>query len=594
MTPGLRSQDPEIQPVFGEIQTEILEELAKLLGFTSADEAELCLSSDWKNPKTAEPWLKGFEYLLPRVKEGSQFSDLETLAIALFLSHRPRQLDLFFDSDDKFQLKIKDTIVSSSNLDTKSLWTLFTPTQPHHATTVLHSLREFIRHDYRITFEKQIWSGWFTSFVNAIDPSKLPFTDDFIAIHKTLIEVLGGHLHMIDRNDFVRKCEWVGESRSELVATSHAFFIHTKDYIDHLSLHPFSLDDENSDVILDFLRKWYLRDFDHGLNKPHRSEVGKAMDASALSSSSPPFILPSELVCHLTDDEIIDIVDRIADLLDSDSCLDDDTILRVCAFHKHQLSRFHLPDLFRKAGRSTEQYLHALECLLSLPITNFDLAPVNHLLSTGWIDKPSSDEWDGVDLEKVGIVKRVIGQNTLPVDHDSNPLNNLLLPFVFEIMPHAHLCAARLCQSQLDRLFAPSVDVLCAYFIRPPDRRWRERKKCKEQFVDVCKLCDQRVTAQCLSRTGFFSRFVTAMFDHNFKASEFFFQLIVDHGLYPKLEIEDLITVQRRVPNFLEEGWQDALEFLFVQGKDVSTIHIPSKIKPMIRFFGGNVSVPHG
>ncbi|KAK2950839.1 hypothetical protein BLNAU_14257 [Blattamonas nauphoetae] len=594
MNTGLRSQYPEIQPVFGEIRKEILAELAKLLGLSSIHEADLCLHSNWKYPKTAEPWLKGFEYLLGRVSEGTQFSDLETLAIALLLSNRPSFLELFFDSDDKFGFKIKDTIMSSSKLDTNSLWTLFTPTQPHHATIIHKSLKEFIRHDHPITFEKQIWNGWFTSFVNAVSPSKLPFTGEFIALHITLIEVLREHLHMIDLNDFGRKCEWKDESRSELDETYRAFYTHTRDYIDHLNLHPFALDDERSDVILNFLRKWYLRDFENSLNKPYREDTRKAMDEVALSSSSPPSILTSELVCHLTDDEVINIVDRIVALLESDSCLDDDTILRICAFHKHQRQYVHLPDLFRKAGRSIEQYFHAFECLLSLPIDYFDRSPVNYLLTSRWDTKPTFDEWDDVDFERVGIVKRVISQNTLPVDSDSNPLNKLLLPFVFEIIPLAPHCAARLCQSQLDRLLAPSVDVLCAYFIRPPDGSWRESKKRKELFVKLCQYCDQRVTSHCLKRTGFFSRFVTAMFDHNFKASEFFFKLIIAHGLSNKLEIEDLITVQRRVPNFLEEGWQDAMESLFVHGKDVANIHTPYKIKPMMRFFGGNVSCSHG
>ncbi|KAK2956784.1 hypothetical protein BLNAU_8237 [Blattamonas nauphoetae] len=594
MNTGLCPQYPEIQPVFGEIRKEILEELAKLLGFPSTKEADRCLHSDWKNPKTAKPWLNAFDCLLNRVKEGSQFSDLEVLALALFMNHSPSHLKLFFDSDDKFGLKTNDQIVSSTNLGTKSLWTLFTPTQPLHATIILNSLREFIRHDHRITFEKQFWSGWFTSFVSAVDPSKLPFTGDFIPFHKQLIQMLDDHLHMLDRNDFGTKCEWKDESRSELDATSYEFYIHTKDYIDHLSLHPFALDDERSDVILDFLRKWYLRDFDHGWNKPHRSEVGKAMDACALSSSSPPFILPSELVCHLTNDEMLNIVDRIVGLLDSDSCLDDDTILRICAFHKHQLSRIYLPNLFRKAGRSTEQYFHACECLLSLPIDYFDRAPINHLLTNRWVKVPSLDEWDDVDLEKVGIVKRLIHQNHFSVESNLHKLIKLLFNLVIRIMHHAHHCAARLGLSQLDRLLAPSVDVLSDYFIQPPSLKWQKCEKRKEQFAEICELCDQRVIARALSRTGFFSRFVATLFDHTFKASEFIFQLIIDRSLFPKLNIEDQNTIQRRLPNFLEEGWQDAMEFIFVQGKDVNLNNIQHRIWPMMQYLGGNVDWLYG
>ncbi|KAK2956785.1 hypothetical protein BLNAU_8238 [Blattamonas nauphoetae] len=264
---------------------------------------------------------------------------------------------------------------------------------------------------------------------------------------------------------------------------------------------------------------------------------------------------------------MLNIVDRIVGLLDSDSCLDDDTILRICAFHKHQLSRIYLPDLFRQAGRSTEQFLHAFECLLSLPIDCFDQAPINHLLPPRPLfTQPTFDEWDDIDFETVGIVKRLINQNHFPVIIDPNNLDTLVHDFVIGIMPHAPHCAARLGHTQFERLLAPSVD---------------------------------RVIAQCLSRTGFFSRFVTAMFDHNFKASEFFFQLIIRCEDVPEndvddVEIEDLITVQRRVPNFLEEGWQDAMEFLFVKGKDVVSDDTHYRTRQMMLSFGANVNSRRG
>ncbi|KAK2946159.1 hypothetical protein BLNAU_18903 [Blattamonas nauphoetae] len=110
-----------VQRFFGEIRKDIVKELASLLGLPSTDEADLCLHYDQTDPQTTEPWLKGFECLLGRVSEGTQFSDLETLAVTLFLSNRPSDLKLFFDSDDKFGFKMKDTIVSSSKLKVKTL-----------------------------------------------------------------------------------------------------------------------------------------------------------------------------------------------------------------------------------------------------------------------------------------------------------------------------------------------------------------------------------------------------------------------------------------------------------------------------------------
>ncbi|KAK2958334.1 hypothetical protein BLNAU_6604 [Blattamonas nauphoetae] len=524
-------------------------------------------------------------------------------------------LELFFSSDDKFELKMYGRNFSSSPSNTQSLWTLFTPTQPHHATIVLDAFRRFMSHENRLSVEKHIWSGWFPSFVKAVDPSKLPFTADFIPFHTQLIIMLCGHLQTISHNffHFSDKCTLTDQLRSELDETYHAFYTHTKDYVVHLSLHPFALDNDGRDVILEYLHRVYLWDCDNSLSKPYREEVRKAMDASALSSSSPPFILTSQLVCRLTDDEIINVVDRIVTLLESDSCLDDDTILRICAFHKHKLHYVRLSDLFRKAGRSTEQYFHALECLLSLPINYLDRSPINYLLSSRSLSiHPTSDEWDDIHLETVGIVKRMIDQNQLSVASNSKQFDQFLRNFVFEILPQSRSSAARLRQSQFERLFAPSVDILGQFFIHPPnskegheerrvnfyehtrtfDRDQRDVRA--KMFLSVCKLCTQPAIARCLNRTGFFSRFVTAMFDLNFDACDFIFKMIVDRQIYPEFDVDDQNTIRRTIPNLLEEGWQDVLEFVYVKKAVVATIHIPSKIKPMMRFFGGNVSGPHG
>ncbi|KAK2959771.1 hypothetical protein BLNAU_5260 [Blattamonas nauphoetae] len=409
----------------------------------------------------------------------------------------------------------------------------------------------------------------------------------------------------MEQFQFSRPSTWTDQLRSELIESYRAFYTHTKEYVVHLSLHPFALDDIESDRILDFLDKSYLRDYGNRLNKAHQEEVREAMDASALSSSSPPFILTSQLVCRLTNDEIIDIVDRIVALLDSDSPFDDDTILRICAFHKLQLSRVYLPDLFRKAGRSTEQYLHTFEFLLSLPIDYLDRSPINHLLSTGWIDKPSSDEWDDVDLRTVGIVKRLISQNHFSVASNLNKLNKLLRYFVFGIMPQIHHSAARLCQPQFERLFAPSVDILGPFFIQPhtldgeegghanvfePPHTFNQgqRDVRTDLFMDVCKLCTQRTIARCLNRTGFFSRFVTALFDLNFEACAFIFKMIVDRQTYPEIDVDDRNTIRRTIPNLLEEGWQDALECVYVK-KAVVTRGPQFGSSQMMLFLGANM-----
>ncbi|KAK2956775.1 hypothetical protein BLNAU_8228 [Blattamonas nauphoetae] len=494
---------PEVKRFFGEIRTAIVKKLASMLGLSSTSVATLCLRTDYLHPKPAEPWLKGFEYLLGRVSEGTQFSDLGVLAVAFFMNQSPSHLKLVFDSDNEFLLKIKDTIVSSSTLDLKSLWTLFTPTQPHHATTILAAFRNFIQQDHSVTVEKHIWSDWYPNFINVVDPLKLPFTSEFFRFHIPLILLLSSQFTKIRNYEGLCALTRTDQYREELEAAYHAFYTHTKEYVVNLSLHPFALDNGWRDVILKFLRTLNQRDFDKSLNKPYREELRKAMDACALSSSSPPFILTSQLVCHLADDDMLNVVDRIVALLDSDSPLDDDTILRICAFHQHQLSRIYLPDLFRKAGRTTEQYLHAFECLLSLPIDYFDRAPINHLLPPQPLSlQPIFDEWDGVDLESFGIVKRLIDQSQLSVASNSMEHNKCLLDLVIRNLPQLRRhCAARLSQSQSERLFAPSVDVLRHCFIHPSDFGSRERVDRDDLFVDICRLCDQRVIAEYLSNS---------------------------------------------------------------------------------------------
>ncbi|KAK2940147.1 hypothetical protein BLNAU_24941 [Blattamonas nauphoetae] len=53
---------------------------------------------------------------------------------------------------------------------------------------------------------------------------------------------------------------------------------------------------------------------------------------------------------------------------------------------------------------------------------------------------------------------------------------------------------------------------------------------------------------------------------------------------------EDRKTIGRTVPNFLEEGWQDAVEFIFIQGKDVDHFDTKFSARLMMKFFGTNLN----
>ncbi|KAK2944973.1 hypothetical protein BLNAU_20091 [Blattamonas nauphoetae] len=605
---------PNIQRFFDELRKNMTDELASWMDISMAGE-ELSGLLFGEERQTSEPSLvETFTCLLTRSSEGKTFTDLGVKAFMCFVSSLSHEAQPVIWSDDQFQLKVDEPMVSSSKLDLKALWTLFAPTKPHHAVTILAAFRQFLKYTDNQTWMKHVWNGWFPNFSNAADLSNLPFTGDFTRLHTDLVKLMSDHLTWIRKREDKNKEALTTEHRRDLDELCRAFYTQTKDYVVHLSLHPFALDDHEHDIILDFLSELYLHDFKNSSNKPYREEVRQEMDASALSSSSPPLILTSDLVCPLTDNEILNVVDRIVARLESSSSLDDDTILRIFAFHRNQLrcinrpnflraaqrdhemvSRrdFHLsvylPKLFRKAGRSNEQYFHALETLLSLLVEFLDRAPIRSLLSIRPDTRPFKDEWDDVDLETVGIVLRMINENQFAKNYESKKFESLFVNFAILCLPQARFITHRLSQPQLERLIAPSADVLGRHFIQYRHFNGYERVGRQRMFIDVCHCCDQRVIAQCLSRTGFFSRFVTGLLTFDFFASAFFFQIIIDGAELHGVDIEDQKKLRGTVPNFLEEGWQDALDHIFLI-KHLEYSDLKSITGVMMRFLGTNVN----
>ncbi|KAK2943937.1 hypothetical protein BLNAU_21140 [Blattamonas nauphoetae] len=301
-------------------------------------------------------------------------------------------------------------------------------------------------------------------------------------------------------------------------------------------------------IILDFLTRLFHRNDDPVANSL-RDDVRKEMDEAALSSSSPPFILTSELVCRLTDEELLNVVDRIVGLLESDSCLNDDTILRICTFLKKKLKSAYLPELFRKAGRTTERYFHAFQSLLSLHINNFNLHPINSLL----IPKPDTlqptfDEWDDVDLSTIGV---------------------------------------------LEPLLSPSIDILFKFSFQQSSLHWEDRDDRAEMFITLSELCDCHAIAQCLSRIGFFSRIVGGLLDDNlFNEYKCGLCLFLRQPRDSSNERPARETLRNTAPHFVEEGWQDVLDFLLVQKQD--SFEITARIKhvtEMMDHQGANLTI---
>ncbi|KAK2950581.1 hypothetical protein BLNAU_14473 [Blattamonas nauphoetae] len=385
-----------------------------------------------------------------------------------------------------------------------------------------------------------------------------------------------------------RTRRWTPELRSEIDELYLAFYKQTKEYIVHLSFNPFALDEEYSDTILGFLFRLFKSDCDHSKTRSFREEVRREMDTAALSSSPPPFILTSDLISPHSDPLILNNVDRIVALLASDSPLDDDTIFRICVYCKRSFGCVYLPELFRKAGRSTEQYFHTLESLLSLHVEFYDRAPIKSLLRPRPDTiQPTFDEWDDVDLESVLLLFRKRCQNTTSPDSDSNQLDWIILTFEFQSFPTVRHCTARLNLPQLERLLAPSVDRICRHFIQPRTFEKSERVRRGNLFILICNVCDQRVVTECLCRTGFFSRFVAGLLDEHFHACAVYFHMIVDRGEYFHIEGDRLTAIRRTIPNMLEEGWQDAAEFLFVR-KDFDCSETKHRLTRMMLFLGAN------
>ncbi|KAK2950567.1 hypothetical protein BLNAU_14459 [Blattamonas nauphoetae] len=535
-----QSSSPTVELFFGKIQRKMMNGLVSLFGHASARQVERLLQSGRNEENDIYTWVTAFEYLLGRVSKGKTISDIAANAVTGFLFRFPKHMALEFWSEDAFCLTMNDSIVSSSKLDSNALWTLFTPSQPHHAATILTTFTVFMRHLLSVACWLFLWKGWFPIFRNAVDPSKLAFTSEFTKLHTTLIKLLNDHLTMIQdcECEMTETNEWTPELRSDLDELHLAFSSQTKDYIVHLSLHPFALDDDDDDTILDFIDRLFQINDEHFGTSSFREEIRQEMDESARSLSPPPFILTSELILSRTSDEILNIVDRIVALLASDSPLDDDTI-----------RDFRIPQ--KAAGRSTEQYFHALESLLSLHVNCSPQYSIGCLLSTRPDEhQPTFGEWDDVDFETGLILTRVINQNTLSLASHSSEPNTVLLNFVIRCLPQMRHCSNRHHPPQLERLISPSIDILGTFFLQPPPSEKRKAERRETAFVDILKLCDERVIARCVSRTGFFSRLVADLLNHNFDASESLFRVIVHHGFYTFIRPDDQKAIRKTFPRF--------------------------------------------
>ncbi|KAK2954555.1 hypothetical protein BLNAU_10406 [Blattamonas nauphoetae] len=558
---------PDLKQFIDDLKKTMTEELASLLDRDTEKETLHCfLFNEWRMTDKHR-WAKTFEGLLVRLSEGRPITNVGFEAFLLFMSRRPSDVKPEFYKDGTFSIEIAGKNVSSKTLPLKALFSLFVPTQAHHTTALLAAFRGLMLRLGKGVLVERIWSGWSPAFFDAVNPSKLPFTNEFEPLHTKLVEVLN------DRFDNIWDCAHDCHSccsRMDMKEIHRSFYEQAREYIVHLSLHPFALATEsrNNIIVIDFLICLFRNGRDDPLAKSYRDELRQQMDEAARSSSPPQFILTSELVCRLTDEELIDVVDRIVGLLESDSCLDDDTILRICKFHENQLSSIYLPALFRIADRTTEQYFHALESLISLHVDSFNLHPINYLLNSQPNRRLSKDEWDEIDLETVGDVMRAVRENRLSFKHISPRFTQHLLDFTAVLLPQINRCATRLTLSQLERLLSPSFHMLSKIFFELEISCREVRIDQEKIFLDVCQLCDQRPIARCLSSVGFFSRVVGGLFDDSISIKcRCIINVIVPDICDSCEERAEKTKIRRTLPLFQEEGWQDAVEFILVKKK---------------------------
>ncbi|KAK2946954.1 hypothetical protein BLNAU_18112 [Blattamonas nauphoetae] len=371
---------PDIQRFFVDILGELSSAFASVLGLTDVNKAQRYLILDPTKLEDNRVWVEGLECLLSQIETKTTFSDMELQSILFFLNRHPPETKIYITECDTISVSMMKIIVSrSSCLHVRSLWTLFTPSQPRHAPLVLTTFREFVntidngRHRTRI--------GWLTRFFEVVQPATLPFTSEFLPFHSQLTAFLTEIVVSVNRRSW-----------SDRINLS--FLTLMMDYSIHLSLHPFALEQCKQNLILDFLA--LLFDQDSSTDETHQyfPILKQKMNKAALSSPSPPFILTAELVCSLSNKETINVLDRIVDLLDNDSPIDDNTILSICAFFS-QSKKIDFVRAHWIVSRTKEQYLHALKSLLSLPVDILQQAPVEHLLHTGpSLYSPLNDNWD--------------------------------------------------------------------------------------------------------------------------------------------------------------------------------------------------------
>ncbi|KAK2963365.1 hypothetical protein BLNAU_1899 [Blattamonas nauphoetae] len=482
-------------------------------------------------------------------------------------------------------------MVSSSKHHVRSLLTLLTPNQPQHATMILSAIQCVSRWIDPVAKVKHFWNGWLSRFFNTVNPSNMPFTHEYVSLHDHLVEVMCNIINSFEECEPDPEIYKPTVKKRELKKFRLSFLTLSKDYLVHLSRNVFTNRPHNAYTISSLLSRVMRFDLNTPTAEAFYRNLKQEMNSSALASSSPPFILTTELVCHLSDSETIDVVDRIVTLLDSNSSLDDYTILQICKFISF-LGPRSLQLVFRNTGRTKEQYFHAFESFISLHIEPFYQAPINSLLSSRPDDhEPTFDEWDDIDLETVSIVMQIKTQNQLSIISKLKESDNLILKFIIDSLQQARHCTTRLTRTQLERLIAPSIDCLHAFFHQPSSLGIDYQTKTK-LFRGIFSVYDQPVVTRAISKTGIFFRIVNGLTNSS-EVEESIMTLLIlikDERRGNVNHKTERMLRRGGSPMIGEEGLDDAMESVTFMK---TNIHISNFIKNqthcILQCFGANL-----
>ncbi|KAK2940028.1 hypothetical protein BLNAU_25060 [Blattamonas nauphoetae] len=567
---------PAIRKMYNKIQKDISDEFFSALRHVPSDVDPKCQRFDLDKLSDCD-WVEVFDRLLVRVGEDRPFSVLELHSLHSFLSQQPWHIKLEVEADGTIRIPKHGEFHPSSTHHAKTLCSLFTPTQPYHAAPLLNSFNVFIAKNNSTSLVTSIWDEWFSNLIAAVDPSTLPFTPDFLPLHAVLVDLMEDRLK---RSGICRHSTSQVPSarpRRKLDKFDLSFLELSTDYFIHLSLHPFALEADGFDTIVCFLSSVLSSHLNRNPFIHFRKALIEEMDVSALYSSSQPLILTSELARSLSDKEAIAIVDRIVAHIDSSTFLDDDTLLRIFVFIKHQLRSTRLPELFRKTGRTKDQYFKALESCLSLGLDSLlfrkdkNIEPPVFKLFLSWhdYDSPRQGDWQDIYFETIPILMRVLELDRHPCSRNSKRHNCRLKFVIVNRIQYATPSVVQVSRTRHERSMDPSEKYVMTYFSGQHTTTIKELVQWTDNLLTIYTDCEHLAIARVFCKLGFFIQIVNGIWINDDSSSSYYFLFGFNRAYGERVQNR----AQKREWNhggklcLDEEGWEDAMEFVLIPKK---------------------------